>query len=250
MNLKKIKDGAGASYTIESEILSVGKVNSLKVKSYDISYNTVIVDCDIDATCLIKSAYSYSEGGEVNAEASCKITSFEYQFYYTNDLEELFGIHEDEVEDFLTNHSEAEIIKSINTEYLLSEFKGSVEGLDVKCRYGGGWSHSKYDGTVSDLNSKFESYNLIELDARIEDSQILNFIDRLVTGETKITTYVVRMSGDVVETYENSQTCISMAKEIARENPGMDIEALEEFEEMDIEGNVEFIDSEVLWSNY
>lgn len=250
MNLKKIKDGAGAGYTINSEILSVEKVNSLKAIAYDKSYNTVTVECDIDATCHIERAYSYYEGSYVNADAPCKITSFEIQLYYENDLTDLVTVPGDEVLDLFENGTEQDIVSNVNLDFVASTFRNSVEGLEIECNYGGGWTHSAYDGTISDSHSKLESYDIITLDAYTTDESIIKYIDRAVQGDTASTEYVVRVGGDDVEYCDDETTCISMAKQIAREQPNTSVAEVVYYDNEDFEGNIEFVDSDLLWSNY
>ena len=160
-----IMAGPGAGYTIKWNLESINSVNSFNVTSVSEpdQYGLIAAeaDCDVDVTVEIVEAYSYYYGidSPING-VSAKMTkvSFEIDPDQWPELGSLYDAGVDFAAEFLNN----EIYDTISN--------GEV-------MYGGGWSHSTWDGTLTD----YEHDGLIEI--KVTDEETIEYVDDAVSGE-------------------------------------------------------------------
>lgn len=156
--------GPGAGYTIKWNLESINNINSFNVTNVsepdEYGLITVEADCDVDVTVEIVEAYSYYYGidSPING-VSAKMTkvSFEIDPDQWPELGSLYDAGVDFAAEFLNN----EIYDTISN--------GEV-------MYGGGWSHSTWDGTLTD----YEHDGLIEI--KVTDEETIDYVDDAVSG--------------------------------------------------------------------
>lgn len=157
--------GPGAGYTIKWNLESINNINSFNVTNVsepdEYGLITVEADCDVDVTVEIVEAYSYYYGIDrpIN-DVAAKMTkvSFEIDPDQWPELGSFYDAGVDFAAEFLNN----EIYDTISN--------GEV-------MYGGGWSHSTWDGTLTD----YEHDGLIEI--KVTDEEIIEYVDDAVSGE-------------------------------------------------------------------
>ena len=156
--------GPGAGYTIKWNLESINNINSFNVTNVsepdEYGLITVEADCDVDVTVEIVEAYSYYYGIDrpINGvPAKMTKVSFEIDPDQWPELGSFYDAGVDFAAEFLNN----EIYDTISN--------GEV-------MYGGGWSHSTWDGTLTD----YEHDGLIEI--KVTDEETIEYVDDAVSG--------------------------------------------------------------------
>lgn len=185
-NKKQINEGPGAGYNISSNC-RIEKVNSISLEKIDsfeenVQYGIVYVDatfnCDIDLTVDDLEFSSYYYGGSVDRVVDGKATKISLSMTFEADSMRVDS-------DFV----ERKIRNAMNT---IREILSHDE-FDTKIVYGGGWSHSTYDGTLAELSDvysvdytgSFQNEYEMEItgaDAKITEQDVIDYIDKVVTG--------------------------------------------------------------------
>lgn len=191
---KPIMAGAGAGYTIEWELDTIRKINSFDVT--DVSkpdkYGTVTVtaDCDVDIDVTIKSAWSYMYGFSHPIEGvSAKIYRIIFDYNIPDNYDEI--LNPDDYEDGVDDP--AFIDEVMNAMYQLNEMEAmnilendaweTIKGDNFS--YGGGWIHSKWDGTLLDIDEY--NYALIQ----VTNSIVIDYVDAAVINENFTVEYTL-----------------------------------------------------------
>ena len=186
---KSLMEGPGAGYTISGtlrdvEITGYKVVRTQKDKSTGDRYTDVICDASGSATFEDVSASSYMYGGEIES-TPVEITGVTLSFF-----------------------GEPEEISTEDIEYDLNGHK--ISGV-----YGGGWSHSTFDGEFT-ATVKGDSYNVYEVTIKFTDDNAINFVDEAVQ-EPK-TMYGLSDDGRTIEdAYEDEDEAIGLAKKFGYE---------------------------------
>ena len=194
---KRLSEGAGAGYTIESTI-TFDKLNAAQTKIIRIEYKpdaeldsadfTIEFDCKSPADVDIISAESYYYGfNDTRIEdAPAEVTKLIVDGSITPSL------------------SEAEfkslVNKNLNT---IAEYLGIIK-IDNKILIGRGDLHTTFDGVVMRTTDKPVSYDdyfpvngvdleidSISADVKLTDTDTIKYIDRAVTGNNLYTEYTV-----------------------------------------------------------
>lgn len=243
---KKLNEGAGAGYKITSKC-TIKKVNSLSLEKIDsfkenVTYGIVYVDatfnCDIDLAVSNLEFASYDFGGNVSREVDGKATKISLSMTFEADS---MRIDSDFVERKI--NGAIEDIKSLLVK----------ETFDTKIVYGGGWLHVTYDGTIAELSDVYSvdytgAYHndydteVTGADAKITEQDVIDYIDKVVTGDDQETQYnVFDEDGDLIETFDSQEDAI----EFAKSNNGDSVD--ETLLIIDINGEVDVIDSATVW---
>jgi hypothetical protein len=138
----------------------------------------------------------------------------------------------------------------------LEEVKDCLVGATVSIdyMYGGGWSHSKFDGTIAEINNLVKDSDIVygdtfdievfELDAKIRDTDVIDYVDKAVTGDNIVTEYTVFDSDDEpVDTFFEKSDAINFAKE----NHYARVDSEEFIEKAN--GDQDFGHRETVWEN-
>lgn len=163
LNEKALNEGPGAGYTIKG--IATIKVDNVKVLSKE--------DNEYDTT------YEVSFNGRGTADIEFA------SYYYGDSLEDVPVVATKAYVDVDTN--ELEGIDSIENyiQQIIGDYSYTFDTV-----YGGGWSHSTYDGTVA--SEEFPAENLYQgfaygdiriVDMKITDEDIIQYIDAVVQGE-------------------------------------------------------------------
>lgn len=158
LNEKALNEGPGAGYTIKGT--AIIKVDNVKILSKE--------DNQYDTT------YEVSFNG--NGTADIEFASY----YYGGSLEDVPVVATKAYVDVDTD--------DINNGYTVEQYIESLlynEGLKIDLIYGGGWSHSTYDGTVA--SEEYQAENTYAdtrvTDMKISDEDMIQYIDAVVQGE-------------------------------------------------------------------
>lgn len=238
----KIMAGPGAGYTIKWTLDKIDNVNTFNVVDVSRmdSYGTVTVtaDCDIDVTVTIDSAWSYSYGFSDPIEnVPAKITRIifdmytpDWSFLDPNDYEngEDDEAYQDAVESAIYALTEADAIKVLE-----DEAWETIKGDEYI--YGGGYSHSTYDGTLNEIDG---DYNWVDI--KITDEAIINYIDQSVTGDNRSTNYVlINYDEEIIEAFDNLEDAEAVANDLVSTGAEDYIEIWEEEDVMGPNGEFE-----------
>lgn len=244
--LKKLNEGPGAGYDVSSNC-TIKKVNSLSLEKIDslkenVTYGIVYVDatfnCDIDLAVSNLEFASYYFGGNVSREVDGKATKISLSMTFEADS---MRIDSDFVERKI--NGAIEDIKSLLVK----------ETFDTKIVYGGGWSHATYDGTIAELSDvysvdytgAYHNYYDTEItgaDAKITEQDVIDYIDKVVTGDDYYYTYsVVDENGNPLEDFDTKEEAIEFAK-----NHRGDAVYMYEYRD-DINGESDHTNTEIAW---
>lgn len=158
LNEKALNEGPGAGYTIKGT--TIIKVDNVKVLSKE--------DNEYDTT------YEVSFNGRGTADIEFA------SYYYGDSLEDVPVVATKAYVDVDTD--------DINNGYTVEQYIESLfynEELKIDLIYGGGWSHSTYDGTVASEEYPAENTyaDIVITDMKITDEDIIQYIDTVVQGE-------------------------------------------------------------------
>ena len=157
LNEKALNEGPGAGYTIKGT--TIIKVDNVKVLSKE--------DNEYDTT------YEVSFNGRGTADIEFA------SYYYGDSLEDVPVVATKAYVDVDTD--------DINNGYTVEQYIESLfynEELKIDLIYGGGWSHSTYDGTVASEEYPAENTyaDIVITDMKITDEDIIQYIDAVVQG--------------------------------------------------------------------
>ena len=249
---KQLNEGPGAGYTITATT-SCDKINSIAfVDCSEVGsggYVDVECDCDIDATTTdikAEGAYDGTSRDFAKEEIPSKITGATLNVNIDSIIDEL-GIEVGEDED-TWNKSKEEILSMLNNniEALKESIFDAFVGIETDIVYGGGWSHSTYDGTITDgdidSSSDYSIFELYSAAIQLTDKKAIEYIDKAVTGDNQQEVFYVVIDG----VWEEGFTDEAEAIEYARSHDGERVVHTYEIEDYD--GNIDFSDyEEVVW---
>lgn len=232
---KQLNEGPGAGYTL-SGIINLNRVQAIRkvtvereTEPYSWNTHNIFLDCVITGTTEDLEAQSYFYGKGIG-EVPVEITTVELAVHIPED---------EDPNEFAKEH--------------MDEIEEGLQGLAVKVEYvyGGGYVHSTFDGTISEIDhavSDSDSYDgdvsfeLWALDAKITDESVIDYIDKAVTGDTSIEVYaVIDEDGEPVDEFSEEADAIKFAKENGYPEVRRDIY------ELLINGDEDFADSETVW---
>ena len=205
---KQLNEGPGAGYTLEGVIRVTG-IETLKPVKYD---------ADI----------YYGPNNSYDVTFECvgvgTIEDFRFNSYYYGDIIDSANIDISTVKVNLWKEGGFEDIEAY-VKSNLEDIRDCIVGARVESSYtyGGGYVHSKFDGTVCDIdeplnNSYSAEYNdvcaeLFAMDATIRDTDIIEYVDKAVTGDTYYVRYeVMDRDGEYIEDFEDESDAIEYAK--------------------------------------
>ena len=189
--------GPGAGYTIEWELDSIRNVNSFDVvdvsKPDEWGTVTVTADCDVDIDVTIKSAWSYMYGFNHPIEGvSAKIHRVVFDYNISDNYGDLLNF-----EDYENLTEDSEYIDEVmNAVYQINEMEAmnilendaweTIKGDEFS--YGGGWSHSTWDGTILEV----DKYNFADI--QVTNQMVIEYVDAAVTNENLYVEYKIDAS--------------------------------------------------------
>lgn len=179
--------GAGAGYTIElSDVRINGNVQVISFEKIDedsntmFNYDVVEVMCNVPIIGSVR-AESYMYGCDWIKDVPMTVHSIVVNFMQYDNAPE---VTESDILDILKN-------------------KSNYIGSGV---YGGGWSHSTFDGEFDIRPDNDYSNDINEVTISIDAPNIVNFIDLAVTGDNK--EYSIVLNGDPVGSFEDQDEAI------------------------------------------
>lgn len=191
--------GAGAGYTIEvknAKIVGNVQINSFELTGEDsnlmFQYDVYTVDCVVPLTGSVRAeSYMYSCDWISNVPMTVRSVTINFMRY-----------------DGMPEVTEQDIMQILNN---TANYIG--EGV-----YGGGWSHATFDGEIEirpDVDHNDYADDISEVVITIDHPNIVNYIDKAVTGDNK--EYSIVFNGDPIDGYEDEDEAIKRIKEIIRE---------------------------------
>lgn len=224
---KQLNEGPGAGYTIESSGYSLnGKL--LKVKMTDIG-SSIKFECDVDFTGTVSefeaSAYYTGTGKVHDLPISC--------YYVELEVSKDIAWNNELVDDDVTTYDEQQ---------LLEEILDTLAGASCEFGYGGGYSHSTYDGQVTD-DYLSADYHDIKADIYLTNDEDIKKVDRMVDGYGYDTLYEVVFDGVGEDAFEDESEAIEYAKKHGAEEVRIIYQSEDWNGDVDIEGG------ETVWTN-
>lgn len=201
---RMLTEGPGAGYTVETR--GISDVNITKIQYSKEQSGGYIYSIEGTATLdSMRADSAYYGTGEI--QGPIKI-SLNYVWLDSYDV--------DGVDD------ESELIEiATNTIY---------DHPDTSFVYGGGYSHSTYDGKVGELERNSDDY----WTGYLYDSSIIRYIDDAVSGDNKYEYYrVVLDDYDVYDAYDTENEAVEIANELGDSG---------EYESVTVERVTEYID--------
>lgn len=235
---KQLNEGPGAGYTLEGVIRVTG-IETLKPVKYDAdiyygpnnSYD-VTFECVGVGTIENFRFNSYYYGDEIDS-ADIAISTVKVNLWKEGGFEDIEAYVKSNLEDIRDCIVGARVESSYN--------------------YGGGYVHSKFDGTVCDTdkpldNSYSAEYNdvcaeLFAMDATIRDTYIIEYVDKAVTGDTYYDKYeVLDADGEYVTHFDTEEEAIEYAKKDSDADEVVRVSYHEMFN-----GDLDIEESETVW---
>lgn len=226
---RQLNEGPGAGYEIKGKLENVA-VNDITIEVEKETDNMImyVATGDITATLSDVECHSYDYGGNIE-ETPVKIP----RLIFTEDKGEEIGNKptDSDIEDLLNS-------------------------VEIKTTYGGGWSHSTFDGNLEcedydiDWSMYATPYTPDLIDIVFTDKGAIFAIDKYATGDNYNAEYVV-VDEDYEEVdygYDNLDDAIEVAKET-----GMPYVREEkwywEYNDGEYETVDSLFDSEIVWEN-
>lgn len=231
---KQLNEGPGAGYTLSGkmsitavESLTPIKYESADYGSYDVTFNCVALGKIEDF-----EFYSYMYGDKMDS-AEVEISAIKTNFY---------AEHIDDIEALVRNN--------------LEEVKDCLVGATVRVDYvyGAGWLHSKFDGTIAKIDDTVKDSDIVygdtfdievfEFDAKIKDTDVIEYVDKAVTGDNFSYMYtVIDEDGNPGDAFFEEDDAIEYAKK-------HHCQAVDKTECKELfGGDTEWLDSEIVWEN-
>jgi hypothetical protein len=237
---KQLNEGPGAGYTLEGKI-KVSGIETLKPVKYDVCNdfgyrNSYDVTFDCVGTGVIEDFRfeSYMYGDEIDS-AAIDVTAVKINLWKDGGF--------DNIEEYVKAN--------------LESIKNCIVGCSVESSYvyGGGYIHSKFDGTICDIDEILNtSYSdefdevcteLFAVNAVLRDSSAIEYVDKAVTGDNYWTAYEIFGDGEALD-YDGYDT-EEEAIEYAKKDPEADEVVRTEYHEL-FGGDIDIEESETVWS--
>ena len=190
---KYLREGPGAGYEIEAK------------GHYDSPYNIVIKD-------IVSEENDYGKWCTVYCDFNADVTFDKISFYGYYDGATLEDISANvDVADYEIDFDGYE-----ESEITVERCEAAIRwaSFDYETVYGGGWSHSTYDGTLSDREGE------PQVCLSDKSKELISFIDRAVTGDNIFCDYAVYDEDDELLEYFDDET---EAIEWAKANKGTEV---------------------------
>lgn len=299
--MKLFLEGTGAGYTIEAQDISYISGKNIKVESVSSTeliltgnfkfkvgtlsaesyyYNTgdiSDVDCianklNIDIENTIITDYFFEKAIKPDALKRIKNAIFkncakDYDWATADDVKladliDVYSYHNDSIiYNYLTS-SDFDIKSSVFMSGIDEIIDGFVDdNNDITFVYGGGYSHSTYDGQIMSIEDNDFADMYVD-DSTENGKQIIEYIDKAVQGDNISVVYEVYIDNDFMDEFYNDDDedaenkAIAYAKDYIEHNEVQNIdncyvqrvEWLELFDGTDYNTNMQ--DSEIVWNDY
>lgn len=182
---KYLREGPGAGYEIEAK------------GHYDSPYNIVIKD-------IVSDENDYGKWCTVHCDFNADVTFDEisfYSYYYGATLKDISA--NVDVSDYEIEFDDYE-----ESDITVERCEAAIRwaSFDYETVYGGGWSHSTYDGTLSDREGE------PQVCLSNKSAELIYFIDDAVTGDNIFSEYVVYDENEDLEYFFDENEAIEYAK--------------------------------------
>lgn len=201
---KILKEGAGAGYTIETFGINKVNINSIKYLKDDDGDSIFSITGSATIDGIQADSYMYGTG-KIDKEIPVSLSYVWISKYYLDDV------------DFSDESALIDIAEEV-----------IYEEPNTKFTFGGGWTHSTYDGQVGEVDRGYDSY----WQGFIEDESIIHFIDEAVQGENTYVYYRIILDDfDVYDAYDTEDEAIRIATDLGEsgEYENVEVEKVEEY---------------------
>lgn len=194
----KLNEGPGAGYTIEWKDYDDVNVSDFSV--YISGDGWVYIDVVATGQIFDVEANSYYYGTDNIRKAPIEISQI---IIYEGDMSYYLDEYDEDKPEIGEYMFDSELIETIIGDFLRDVNKYS---------YGGGYSHSTYDGTIANASERKKYGGGIS--AKITDENIIDYIDRLVSGDTITDEYRLMSGSYTIETYPTEESAREAAEEL------------------------------------
>lgn len=233
MKLRILKEGAGAGYTITAKGLSDIDITFAAPERFVVNDKEYVKGwlVSVDGTCTIDKleANSYMYGTGEIYDVPCKINRVWVDWYSVDDDVDLMNP------------------ETVDDNQLIEIVKEALYNIDdISYTYGGGWTHSTYDGTIGEITEK----NSDAVELQITSESVINYIDEAVMGENTYTTFQIVIDGyDIYDTVEDEDEALQIANDLTYDENYKDLTITVDrvTEYVDYEGNEIDTTTEQIW---
>ena len=211
---KRLNEGPGAGYSVKGTVTNIHNVqvvSDVESKSEYFS-NTVTATAECDIIDVNASSYYYGRdivgGSPIPAKLEIKLDYDKDEF----------------------NNGATQVVEALGDDF---EFDAGI---------GGGWVHSTFDGVIEgdyhDVENSPYSTDILNFTITIENKNVIEDIDKAVTGEDWVDNYdVIDTDGDIIDSFETEDEAIDFAKKnrgVAVEHRQYQYALMDDFESEDI----------------
>lgn len=288
--MKLFLEGPGAGYTIHAEDISYVSGKDIKVESISSTEIILTGDFKFKVGTLSAESYYYNTGdiSDVDCVASKIVFDIEYidmtSYYDFEKMLKLSALNRVKQDLYNTYADDYDSVDDVDfEEFDLDDLNISVDDFNTKNSefidmvedliasqdntfdfvYGGGYSHSTYDGQIMSIEDNDFADMYID-DSTEKGKQTIEYIDKAVQGENVSVEYEVYIDNDFKDGFYNDDDededaenkAIVYAKDYIEHNEVQNIddcyvkrvEWLELFDGTDYDTDMQ--DSEIVWNGY
>ena len=208
---RQLNEGPGAGYSIETSGYNMsGTLNGFTMTTKQNRWGNTeyVFDCDVNLTGEVESFYAEAAYSHTGVQHDLPIVCDHVTFEVGDDGLVALGIFSEE--DYEAgNLTENRVDKNGLYESIID----ALSGARCSFTYGGGWSHSSYDGQVTEDYLSDVYLADVEANIYLSDEEDIRKVDRMTQGYGYETIYVVGDNGSYDEGFEDEDEAIAYAKE-------------------------------------
>ena len=211
---KRLNEGPGAGYSVKGKVTNVHNVKVVSDVESESEYysNTVTATAECDIVDVSASSYDFGRdivgGSPIPAKLEIKLDYDKDEF----------------------NNGATQVVEALGDDF---EFDAGI---------GGGWSHVTFNGVIEgdyhDVENSPYSTDILEFTITIENKNVIEDIDKAVTGEDWVDNYdVINTDNEIMDSFETEDEAIDFAKKnrgVAVEHRQYQYALMDDFESEDI----------------
>ena len=208
---RQLNEGPGAGYSIETSGYNMsGTLNSFTMTTKKNRWGNTeyVFDCDVSLTGEVETFYAEAAYSHTGVQHDLPIVCDHITFEVGDDGLVALGIFS-EADYEAGNLTENRVDKNGLYESIID----ALSGARCSFTYGGGWSHSRYDGQVTE--DYLSDVYLADVDASIylSNEEDIRKVDRMTQGYGYETQYEVVIDGVGEECFEDESEAIEYAQD-------------------------------------
>ena len=245
-----LTEGPGAGYTIKSTITNIDSIDDFTIRNvyaddyYGDKFFCMDIKCKINITVDVDSYWSYYYGSnEVLTDIPGVITDLTIE-----GIADISSVYDVDPYSDDWNYEEAEnALYNIDEKALMEIIEYQLSGLSMDYNFGGGYSHSTYDGRIAE-SGETTTNDGTTFDAFITDQPVIDWIDKCVLGDSEYREYgLFDEDGTPLDEYfETEEEAKARAEELVNsaDYEGDYITVVVDYYKEQFNGDSDFVDSD------